>query len=367
MKKQTIVLIACMVLGNAIYAQTVKVPFDSDQWEMSNAQYVLQEYEGKSSLLLQSGFLYLKDVSFLNGTIELDINFSALRNFPGIAFRIHSLGNFEEFYIRPHQSGNPDANQYTPVFNGLSGWQLYHGAQYATPVRYTFNEWHHLKIVVKGKKAEIYFDDMDQPLLKVEELLQETIAGTLGLRTFTNVHFANFQYTMDNNDYEEEAVEPAHAEGLIKSWQLSELQANDKFDGKMTLESSDTKDIKWEQHPVQSSGVLNIAQYLQFEENQTTAIARLDIQSDSKQIKRIDIGYSDFVTVYVNGQAMYSGATNFRSRDYRYLGTIGFFDSVYLPLKKGNNQVLFVVRENFGGWGIQAKMMDQTGVEINKE
>jgi len=38
---------------------------------------------------------------------------------------------FEHFYIRPHQSGNPDANQYTPVFNGVSAWQLYHGALYA--------------------------------------------------------------------------------------------------------------------------------------------------------------------------------------------------------------------------------------------
>ena len=29
--------------------------------------------------------------------------------------------------MRPHKSGKPDALQYTPVFNGLSAWQLYYG------------------------------------------------------------------------------------------------------------------------------------------------------------------------------------------------------------------------------------------------
>ena len=364
MKKQALIILASFFMVNSVYAQTVEVPFDSDKWEMSNAQYSMQDYEGKQALLLQSGFIYIKDLLFLNGTIELDINFSSLRNFPGVVFRVYSPGNFEEFYIRPHQSGNPDANQYTPVFNGLTGWQLYHGAEYATPIHYTFNEWHHLKIVVKGKKAEVYFDDMNSPLLKINELKQQAKAGTLGLRTFTNVHFANFQYTPDNREYPEEPVEPSSIDGLIKSWQLSELQTDERFADKMELKSSDTKNLNWTRHSVQSSGVLNIAQYIQLEEGKTTAIARLDIESDTKQTKKIDIGYSDFVTVYVNGQIIYSGANNFRSRDYRYLGTIGFFDSIYLPLKKGDNQVLFVVRENFGGWGIQARMLDQTGISV---
>ena len=44
------------------------------------------------------------------------------------------------------------------------------------------------------------------------------------------------------------------------------------------------------------------------------------------------------------------------SRDYRFLGTIGYFDAVYLQLKKGRNDLWIAVSENFGGWGIKAKL-----------
>ena len=365
MKKLAIVYLVLLGIGSAINAQSIKVPFDSDAWDMSNAKYSIQNFEGKDCLLLQSGFLFIKDLEFLNGTIELDINFSGLRNFPGVGWRLHSPGNFEEFYIRPHQSGNPDANQYTPVFNGLAGWQLYHGEKYATSVRYTFNEWHHLKIVVKGKQAWIYYDDMEKPLLVVDELKHDTLAGSLGLRTFTNVHFANFEYTLDPTQYPEEPVATDYAEGQITTWNLSEVQEDQKFSGKLELSKADLKEIKWSSQQVESSGVLNIAKHLQRGQEKSTAIAKLDIESSNNQIKKLDIGYSDFIQVYVNGKILYSGATNFRSRDYRYLGTIGYFDSVYLPLKKGKNEILLVVKENFGGWGIQALMKDKQGVTIN--
>ena len=35
--------------------------------------------------------------------------------------------NYESFFVRPHQVGNPDSIQYTPVSNGISSWQLDHG------------------------------------------------------------------------------------------------------------------------------------------------------------------------------------------------------------------------------------------------
>ena len=365
MRNLTLLVILYLSSQWVALGQAIEAPFDSEQWNMDGAKYALQEFEGKEALLLQEGFIYLNDVSFLNGTIEFDINFSSLRNFPGVLFRIYQPGNFEEFYIRPHQSGNPDANQYTPVFNGLTGWQLYHGSQYATPVDYTFNQWHHLKIEVKGNKAKVFYDDMERPLLNIDELKQKTIAGTLGLRTFTNVHFANFKYTLDNSTYEEEVVEVADIAGLIKTWQLSDIQVDSLFEGKQVLQQSDLKNINWKACPVQSSGVLNIAEYLQMKQGSTTALVKLKIKSDRKQTKQVEFGFSDFVQVYLNGDILYAGINNFRSRDYRYLGTIGYFDSIFLPLQKGDNEVIFVVRENFGGWGLQAVIKDQTSIEID--
>lgn len=57
-------------------------------------------------------------------------------------------------------------------------------------------------------------------------------------------------------------------------------------------------------------------------------------------------------------------ATSTGQRDYRFLGTIGLFDEVYLPLKKGENELWLAVTESFGGWGIKALIEDLAGLTI---
>jgi len=37
--------------------------------------------------------------------------------------------------------------------------------------------------------------------------------------------------------------------------------------------------------------------------------------------------------------------------DPSFAGIIGLYDALYLPLKKGNNELLLLVTEMFGGWG----------------
>jgi hypothetical protein len=37
-----------------------------------------------------------------------------------------------------------------------------------------------------------------------------------------------------------------------------------------------------------------------------------------------------------------------------------------MELKKGDNEILFVVTEGFGGWGIKAKVADLEGISVNK-
>ncbi|MCH8059016.1 MAG: hypothetical protein IIA11_01020 [Proteobacteria bacterium] len=48
---------------------------------------------------------------------------------------------------------------------------------------------------------------------------------------------------------------------------------------------------------------------------------------------------------------LYSKGNNaYQSRDYRYLGTIGLFDAIMLPLAVGDNELWIAVSEAFGGW-----------------
>jgi hypothetical protein len=79
------------------------------------------------------------------------------------------------------------------------------------------------------------------------------------------------------------------------------------------------------------------------------------------QTRRFTFGYSDRARVYLNGTLLYKGDNGYLSRDYRYLGTIGLFDSIALPLKGGDNELWIAVSEDFGGWGIMGGISDYEG------
>jgi len=99
---------------------TEPIPFDSPRWQIEAVESRVEEYEGRNSLLLRGGLALIADADFTEGVIEYYCAFPEARAFVGATWRVQDAANREEFYIRPHQSGNPDANQYTPVFNGLT-------------------------------------------------------------------------------------------------------------------------------------------------------------------------------------------------------------------------------------------------------
>jgi hypothetical protein len=108
--------------------------------------------------------------------------------------------------------------------------------------------------------------------------------------------------------------------------------------------------------------MINLSQLSAISDSTNTIMAKIAINSDKDQLKRLNIGYSDRIKLYCNGNALYSANNSFRTRDYRYLGTIGYFETVYLPLKKGNNTIILAVSETFGGWGVMAKWENLDGI-----
>lgn len=346
--------------------QVVKVPFEMEKWDTMGTALNKEMYMGKESVFLKSGVIYTKGLDFRDGVIEMDMNFPQQRGFPGLAFRIQDPQNFELFYVRPHQSGNPDATQYTPVFNSQAGWQLYHGEGYSKAFTFKFNEWHHVKIDVHGLQAEIYIDDMQNPLIKVTELKREWKGGNIALISAgTLVYFANLQYTSKQVATPVRMAVPANgAGGLVTQWQVSNVVNSSLFEKKHQLTTEIKTKIKWTTQNSEPSGTVNLSKFILPTDTGKTILARILIQSASEQVKELSFGFSDFVTVYLNDKALYYGADNFMSRDYRFLGTIGFFDKLFLPLKKGGNELWFVVSENFGGWGVKAKFENMDGISL---
>ncbi|MCZ6673921.1 MAG: hypothetical protein O7C75_13395, partial [Verrucomicrobia bacterium] len=342
------------------------VPMDESHWTVTSEEYRFEEYLGVKSIFLPSGTAQLNDVVFHNGVFEFDIAFPKGRGFPGVFLRIQDDNNAEELYVRPHQSGNPDANQYTPSFNRTAGWQLYHGDGYGSPVEYKYNAWNHVKLVISGTVGEVFINNMDEPLFQIYELKHGDKQGPIAIKGNANSHFANFSYSLMDHPALKLPIKelPEMEANIISNYWVSSVVEDAVIEGKTWLKAKEMPELAWHEPTVEHTGTINIAKNIARSEGHNTALVKVSITSDSDQIKRLDFGYSDEVLAYVNGKLVYGGNNIFRTRDYRYLGTIGFFDSLYLDLKKGDNEILFAIKEGFGGWGMKARIDDKSGLKF---
>ncbi len=356
--------LSVLILPKITYMQTVA--FTPELWDIQAKESRVEDHLGRKSFYLKGGIASVKDSKFTDGVIEFDIAMTGERGFMGVVWRMQDTDNYEEFYLRPHQSGNPDANQYQGVFNGVAAWQLYYGEEYSAPVKYAFNEWIHIKIAVAGNNAEIYINDMQTPALFVNELKRETKQGRVGLSVgdFAAAHFANFSFTDQKPELKGKAKKPEPAPaGTVMAWSVSNPFDEKSLENKYVLTPGDEQKLSWTRLASESTGLTNLAR-LQGIRNGNTVFARLKINSDRDQIKKMRFGFSDNVKVYFNRNLIYGGSDIYRSRDYRFLGTLGLWDELYLPLKRGDNELWMAVSENVGGWGIKALFDNQEGIKI---
>jgi hypothetical protein len=184
---------------------------------------------------------------------------------------------------------------------------------------------------------------------------------------FSPAHFANVKFTKLANSYVLPAQPSAGVDvpaGRVTNWSVSEPFSQDVLSGLTSIDDEIRNTQRWTQAAAEESGVLNLASVAMQEVSGNTRFARLTIDSKSSQSRLLHFGFSDVARVFVNGELQYVGDNTYQSRDYRYLGTIGLFDSVVLPLHEGHNEVLIAVTEAFGGWGVMAELEDVDGVTI---
>ncbi len=340
-------------------------PFDGEGW-VFQGDYKVESYKGAESLVLQSGAsASLPGVDFKNGVIEYDVAIERNRGFILTQFRKQDGQNYEEYYLRPHQSGNPDAMQYTPVYNGFSGWQLYHGENHSNTYHFKENEWMHIKLVIVDSQMEVFIDNMNIPILHVFDLKRTVASGSFAFAaSLMQARFANLEIkpTDSHNFVSTYKSVPEHAPEMVGTWEVSTAFSNTALGH--TLSRKLVDDLEWQTLESEYTGIINLAQANAREDGKNTVFAKFTVTSDRDQVKQLALGYSDIVRIYGNNKAIYEGQHIFRSRDYRYLGTVGYFDSVFLDLKRGKNEVWFAVTENFGGWGAMAKFTDLDGISL---
>lgn len=137
------------------------------------------------------GVVWIKDLSFAQGTIELDMKGKDVlqRSFVGIAFHALNDSTYDAIYFRPFN------------FRATDSVRRIHAVQYIAHPVYTWkklrdeqnarfekavspapdpNDWFHARIEVKDDLVKVYVNDSKTPSLSVKRL-NVNKKGTLGL------------------------------------------------------------------------------------------------------------------------------------------------------------------------------------------
>ena len=345
-------------------------------WELSGEGTVVEEFDGRVALRLKSGSATWRGIQLLDGTIEFDLQVTPYRSFSYVYFRMETDKEHEEFYFRSHKSGLPDAVQYAPVYKGSSQWQLYHDARSTAAAWLPSGEWIPIKVVVQGVRAAVFVGAAETPQLLVPKLAREPKPGPIALRSFMTFgtpadayvsNFANVVVRPGVVDYEfPEVAAAAPPAGLIANWRVSSAFSppNDLLTvlpkevltggGWQTVAANADGLVELERHVTRPAGI-----------RRAGLLARLRVTAGEATTRRLDLGFSDEVSVFLNGRLLVADDESYSFNLPRRQGLLTSQQlSVFLPLDKGANELVLAIVDRFGGWGLSGSFEDMTDLVV---
>jgi len=364
-------LCICFLLASVAWcAEPITVSMSAEQWQTKeNAEFLRQLGFYHGLMRLNSGDATLKDITFSDGTIEFDVN-TIGRGAPGVAFRQQDENNFELLYLRPDPAcpAFHACVQYAPQTHGVLLWDLFPQYQTRAPLRE--NGWNHIKMVISGRRMNVFVNDAPSPTLEVGRMEGDATKGSLRLQGPAT--FANLIITPGAVEglSSEPLADPSEQDsGLVRNWRLSTASALP--DGKDPVYSEiPSASQEWKMVSTERNGLVNISrQYGRPvpQPNRAVAWLKTTITSDSKQSKKVNIGWTRDLWVFVNGKLVYADKNLFESEDARKIpdGRCSLDNGAFmLPLETGENEIAVALANNFFGWGMMMRLPDAEGVHL---
>lgn len=348
------------------------IPFDDAHWMLGNAR--VQEFQGRQALM---GFAILKDVVFENGVIEYDQYLTGARSYPGLMFRSQPDGSWERFYIRPHRSGRvapplyTDVLQYVPAWNRLDSWQLYSGPGYTAGSVIPTERWFHVRLEVAGTRMRVFIDERPQAELEVPRLLHGRRQGGIMLNGPADGSAWTSNFTVQADDNLDLGTERRRNQtaGFIKSWKVSQAFPLLKIDDAGSGLPIPENELQWRGLEADDEGRLDVGRIQGRSGQPDTVFLRSVIHSENEETRPYKFGYSDHAILFVNGRKIFMGDSSYQGRDPSFLGIMGLLDTVFLPLQAGDNELIVMLSELTGGWGLtmQAARHEERAAGITRQ
>ncbi len=351
-------------------AQPIMIAMTAEHWQAKeNAEFLRELGFFHGLMRLNSGKAVLKNVTFSDGTIEFDIN-TIGRGMPGIAFRQQDEKNFELLYLRPDPNcpAFRACIQYAPQTHGVTLWDFFPQYQNRAPLRE--NGWNHIKMVVSGRRMNVFVNDVISPTLEVGRLEGDAMKG--GLQLQGPGTFANLVITPDRVDglSPEPVGDPLDGDrGLVRNWRVSKYSVLPLGED-ATYKGMPGGSQEWRMISTERNGLVNISRVYGRplpEPNRAVTWLKTTITSDRKQTKKADVGWTRELWVFVNGKLVYADKNLFEQEGARKFPDARCSlenGSFALPLEAGDNEVSVAIANNFFGWGMMLRLANPEGVHL---
>ena len=309
-------------------------------------------------------------LDFSDGTIEFDLAPMSNGDFAAITFRRQSFTNHENIYLRLRRSGDFMAMQYAPRVNGSSTWQLYQ--EFAVATDWPRQAWTHIRLEVHGSKMDVFAGNATTPTLTVPRLRNGTTNGEIGFWARVNdkpqewaAAISNLRITPASARTPLTAAANAPVE-FVWNWQLSD-PVPVAAGARLTLPS-----VAAGARPTllparaEESGLINVNRLFPVQKERSVVFARHTLRSNAARRVLAGIGYSDDVTVFVNGEPIYVGVNGWDTRTPALNSFVDTrWESVFLPLREGDNEIVLAVADDQRfGWGFALRIDDATGLKF---
>jgi hypothetical protein len=339
-------------------------------WEFKPQTVDFIEYKSRSAmkLLTSNNVVVLKDLDFINGTIEYDMEPLDPR-FTSIYFRWKDSRENECFYFRTGRAGNPqsiDAIQYAPLLDGVNLWDmLFH---YQTNADFKKGEWNHVKLVISGKQMRAYVNNMARPSLAVPMLEGNTSSGSIAFDGQVIISNLKIRSNSVEGLAPEAGIDPTASDSrYIRKWHVSEpITTAKNID--FSYEYIPNAETKWSDISTERHGLVNLTRKFGGFQGRRIVWLKTTIRSDRAQDKIIRLGFSDEVWVIINNAPLYIDKNLYNTPMVKQPdGRCSIENSSFnIPLKEGDNQLMVGVANYFYGWGIVARLDNLEGIRLEQ-
>jgi Domain of Unknown Function (DUF1080) len=356
----------------------IYIPLVADGWQTSgNATFIAREAFPNGILQVTSeseaGFVALKDRPFDNGTIEFDMK-PVGEDMPGIRFHQKDGDKADMLYVRVGADcpASQDFLQYVPIIKGRVLWDVYPQYQAAAPFRE--NEWNHIRLVISGKRMNVFVNGRTEPSLRVAHLEGDASTGTIALEG--PAFYANLTLSPGVTDGLDPKPAPDPAAGdrrYLVHWQGTDpvsLGATDQ----PSLSNLPPSASGWSPITADYGGLINLSRFhaptLKTQPRQIIWL-RTTVQSDRGQVRHVSIGWLREIWVFADGNPVFSGKNLYNVKGCRKTpdGRLSLEnDGFDLSLHKGATDIVVAIDGNTPdmrgryGWGFIMRMDQADGI-----